>query len=257
VAATGDLNAVNDSASDSTIVAPTPSPRFQFTPTALVAGKQSTVGITLQAPFPFEVTGTLTMTFSSSAIVPVDDPAIQFPTGEREVTFTIPANTLQSQFASNSKPGPVGFQTGTVAGTLTFNAAIHAGAIETPLSATMEIPSLPPLIQKIQTDSQNGFAAVITLMSTPREVTDLILAFNTTPAVRLSCGSAPGCSASGSTLTFDVRSLFVPWFAADTTFGSLGTLRLPLSIQGTVRGSVAVRLRNSRGISNPVSFALP
>jgi len=257
VAATGDLNAVNNSASDTTIVAPTPSPRFQFTPTALVAGKQSTVGITLQAPFPFEVTGTLTMIFSSSAIIPVDDPAIQFPSGEREVTFTIPANTLLSQFASNSKAGPVGFQTGTVAGTLTFNATIHAGAIETPLSATMEIPSLPPLIQKIQTDSQNGFAAVITMMSTPREVTDLILVFNTTPAVRLSCGSAPGCSTSASTLTFDVRSLFDPWFAADTKFGSLGTLRLPLSIQGTVHGSVAVRLRNSRGTSNAMSFALP
>lgn len=83
------------------------------------------------------------------------------------------------------------------------------------------------------------------------------LQFNTTPVVRLSCRAVNGCSVAGQSLSLDVRSAFNQWFAADTTFGSLSTLSLPLLIDGSVHGTVDVTLRNSRGISRPMSFALP
>jgi sugar lactone lactonase YvrE len=254
--ADGDLISSNDSASDVTTVVALPSPHFQFNPNAVVAGKQATVGITLPTAFPFDVSGVATLTFVPDAVNPVDDPAIQFATGGREVAFTIPANSVQSQFAS-SKIGPIGFQAGTVAGTLTFNATLQVGDIPTTFTSSLAVPSQIPAIQKIQTTNQNGFAAVMTLLSSTREVKDLILRFNTTKEVRLSCGTVAGCSSSGSVLTFDVRSLFDTWYAGDTTFGSLTALRIPLTIPASVHGSVSISLRNSRGESPSTSFPLP
>jgi hypothetical protein len=90
-----------------------------------------------------------------------------------------------------------------------------------------------------------------------REVTAVILDFTTTKSIQLSCGGVSGCSVSGSTMTLNVEPLFNDWFTNNTSFGSLSTLRLPLAIDGTIKGSVTVRLRNSRGTSNAMSFALP
>lgn len=59
------------------------------------------------------------------------------------------------------------------------------------------------------------------------------------------------------TLTFDVKTMFNGWYSADSTYGSLVTLRLPLKIQGDVHGLVAVTLRNAIGVSVPVTFQLP
>jgi hypothetical protein len=113
------------------------------------------------------------------------------------------------------------------------------------------------VIEGIQIDTANGLEGRILLSSTPREVAQIVLQFVTQPAARLSCGSATGCLASNSTLTLDVKSLFDAWYIGDKTFGGLSTLRFPLSIQGSVRGSVIITLRNSQGASNPMSFQLP
>jgi hypothetical protein len=85
----------------------------------------------------------------------------------------------------------------------------------------------------------------------------MVLIFNTSVGVQVSCGSAPGCTASGPTLTFDVKPLYDGWFATSSQFGSLSTLRLPLAIQGTVHGFVLVTLKNALGSSNTMSFLLP
>jgi len=256
VSAEGDLNAANNTASDpTTVVAPTP--HFVFKPSPPVAGQGATVAVNMDTPFPHDVSGSVTLTFASTASIPTDDPAAQFAVGGRSVTFTIPANGTEARFDAAIKPGPLGFQPGTVAGNLNFDATVQTGSLQTGFSAAMTIPQQAPAIQKIQTTTGNGFTAEITLFSPAREVTELVLQFNTTVPVRLSCGSAAGCVASGSTLTFDVRSMFNTWFAGDTTFGSLSTMRLPLSIPGTVHGTVGVTLRNNRGTSNSMSFALP
>jgi hypothetical protein len=113
------------------------------------------------------------------------------------------------------------------------------------------------LIQSIESVTQGGFAVLINLWSTTREVKQFSLTFSTNIPVLLSCGSVSGCTVSGSTMNFDAKPLFDAWFNANTTSGSLSTLHLPLSVPGTVHGSVTVRLQNSIGVSNPMSFSLP
>jgi hypothetical protein len=258
----GDLNAANDSATDATTVSPTPAPAFVISPSPLVPGEQATVAVRLLSTFPHDVTGTVTLTFVPSAIIPVDDPALQFATGGRIVTFTIPANGAQARFGSATDPAPLGFQPGTVAGRLLFNGTFTAGSIQGTFSPPVgssapAISQQAPFIKSIETSTQGGFAASILFFSTLREVTELYLTFDTTPKVKLSCGSTAGCSVNGNTITFNVSSMFAAWYAGDTTFGSLSLLRLPLSINGgNVRGSVDVRLRNRQGFSNVVSFNL-
>jgi hypothetical protein len=90
-----------------------------------------------------------------------------------------------------------------------------------------------------------------------REVTSISLQFDAGSRVRLSCGTAPGCSVSGSTVVLDLRSAFTDWFASNTALGSLALLRLPLAIGGSVLGTVTIRIRNSMGTSNQLSFVLP
>jgi len=266
VATTGDQNSSNNSAADITSIVPTPSPTFVFSPSTLVAGQQATVGLTLASPFPHNVTGTLALSFSSNAAIPSDDPAIQFASGGRQAAFTIAANALQARFTGNAVEGPIGFQTGTVAGILGFSGALQAGTVQTTFSPPstalpgLTIPLAAPSIQSLQTiTQQNGFAAVINLSSTSREVTQLSLTFNTTSAVRLSCGTVAGCTVLGTTMTFDVKGIFDSWFnnTSSSSFGSLSVLRVPLSTQGSIQGTVSVTLRNTQGVSNSASFALP
>jgi hypothetical protein len=254
----GDLVLANNTASDATTIA-RPVVNIQIDPQSPVAGNQATVDLTLPTSFPYDVTGTLTLAFSSNAAIPADDPAIQFASGGRSVTFTIPANTHGAHFSGNSETGPIGFQAGTVAGTLSFNGTLQTGVIETAFSTTRIIPPQPPTIHSVERESSNGtgLAMAINLSSTPREVTFLELMFATTPAVRLSCGAIAGCVALGNSLTLNVISLFRDWFLADSVYGSASTLRVPLSIQGRVRGTVTVSLRNSLGLSNGVSLTLP
>jgi len=263
VATAGDVNAAHDSATDVTIVAPTPTPTFVFNPSPLVAGEQATVTITVPSTFPHDVAGTVTLTFVPSTLIAVDDPAIQFATGGRSVTFVIPANGTQARFGSATDTTPLGFQTGTVAGRLLFNGTFTAGSIQGTFSPPVGsnapvISQQAPFIKSIETSTQGGFVASILLFSTLREVTGLDLNFNNiTPQVKLSCGAAAGCSIDGTTMTFDVSAMFATWFAGNTAYGSLSLLRLPFSIAGgSVNGSVQVRLRNRLGLSNVVSFNL-
>jgi hypothetical protein len=58
-------------------------------------------------------------------------------------------------------------------------------------------------------------------------------------------------------MTFEVKELFDSWFNSTPSFGSLSSLQLPLSIQGSIHGTVLVTLRNTLGMSNSASFALP
>jgi uncharacterized repeat protein (TIGR01451 family) len=257
VSTDGDLDSSSNSASEGARVVATPTPTLRFSRFRLIPGQQETVTIDLRNAFPFEVSGTLTLSFSPDIAIPVDDPAIQFSTGGRTVAFTIPANSLETRFANTSHVGPIGFQAGTVAGTLRFSGALQAGTVEATFSSSPTIPLSAPALQAVQTRTQEGFSALITSLSTTRDVTLLNLTFNTTPAIRLSCGTVAGCSVMGQTLSLDVRSQFDQWFAADTRFGGLSTLTIPLSIDGNVHGIVFVTLRNSRGTSNTLRFTLP
>jgi uncharacterized repeat protein (TIGR01451 family) len=260
VALAGDLNLGNNSGSDPTTVVRA-SPVFVFTPAPLVPGQQAMVEVRMATPFPHDVTGEIALTFTSNAVIPVDDPAIQFATGGRTAPFTIRANETEARFASALQRGPLPFQSGTVAGTLAFLGTFRAGAIQSEFSATagdaLTIPLRALSIQSVRTSMDGGFAVSIQLFSTAREVTQLSLTFNTTPRVQLSCGATEGCSAAGNVLTLNVAPMFSRWFTGDVSYGGLAQLRLPFSIQGAVTGTVAVTLKNTKGESNSQSFALP
>jgi hypothetical protein len=227
---------------------------FQFSPSVPVAGSQDIVGLTLLNSLSHDVSGTLTVAFSSDAIIPTDDPAIQFSSGGRSVSFLIPANSLQARFGSNLQSSPIAYQSGTVAGTLTFRVTLQSGAFQTSFSNVRTLPRQAPTIHSVQKEA-DGLR--INLSSTMREVTQLSLSFATSPSVLPSCGAAAGCVATGNTLLLDIKSLVDTWYRGDSRFGSLASLRLPLSIQGIVRGGLQVSLRNSMGVSNTVSVPLP
>ena len=255
----GDLIPSNNTASDATTVVAVPTVLFSLSPVTPVAGTQGTATLSLSQAFPHDVTGTLRLDFSPNAINPADDPAIQFATGGRQVTFSIPANTTQARFGSSTVAGPVSFQAGTVAGTLSFNTTLQAGSIQTTNSVSRVISQQAPKIQSVQREGNDraAFAEVVNLFATSRQVTQLILSFNTNPAVRASCGSVPGCTASGNSVTIDVKSMFDSWFTGTAAFGSISALRVPLSIGGSTQGTATISLRNSQGTSNSVTFPLP
>jgi hypothetical protein len=175
------------------------------------------------------------------------------------VTFTIPANTLQARFATSPQAGPVGFQPGTVAGTVSFSGMLQTGNVQTPFTSQAIVPRQPPRIHNAQKESVNpaGFVLAMNLSSTVREVTRMTVTFETTPTVRVHCGAAAGCSASGNGFSIDVKSMFDTWFAGDTLYGSISSLHVPLSISGGVRGNIVITLLNGVGVSNSMSVELP
>jgi uncharacterized repeat protein (TIGR01451 family) len=261
VSTAGDLSLSNNTHSENTPVLAVPVPTFVFTPPSPAAGQQAALALTVDPPFPHRITGTLRLKFSPDPAVGVDDPAIQFETGGRDLTFEVQANASEASFTGAAQAGMMRFQTGTIAGSLGFDGTLKAGKLDGTFSSTglsaLTIPPQPPALQSVQTSSTGGFAALITSFSTGRTITQLSLDFQTAVPVTLSCGTTQGCSTSGSRITLNVASLFADWFADNTMYGSVSTLRLPLSIGGVVPGTVSVTLRNERGASNSLSFPLP
>jgi hypothetical protein len=260
ISASGDLNTGNNFLSaDATTALSTPSVFITFSPAVPNARQQASASLSISPAIPHAFSGTLTLGFTPNAVVPTNDPAIQFATGGRTVSFTFDANTTQARIAGATVTGPIGFQTGTIAGTLSFTSTYAAGAVSVSrLPQQITIARQAPVIVEVHTDTQGGLQLVATLYSTSRDVTDAVLTFNTSPQVRLSCGGSTGCTASGNSIALDLRSPFGAWYTSDSSFGSISTLRLPISIDsGSVKGTVTVTLRNSIGSSNTVTATLP
>jgi trimeric autotransporter adhesin len=234
-----------------------PSINFQYS-LNLVSGTQATLGLSLSTTLNHDVTGKLTLVFSPDAVNPADDPAIQFATGGREVTFTIASGTLQARFGSNTLSGPIAFQTGTVAGTLSFSVALQTGTIQIPFSSVRTLPRRAPTIHTIRTEAKSASEVnvAVSLSSTSREVTHLTLQFQGSD-LTIGCGATPGCTGSNNSLTLDVKSLFDAWFTTDRLYGGTNVLTVPLVKTGSARPTVTVTLRNGTGTSNPMSFVLP
>jgi uncharacterized repeat protein (TIGR01451 family) len=254
----GDLVASNNTASDTRNVQ-TPFIFFNFSPTSLLPAGQATVGLSISPQFSQEVTGTLTLTFASSAAIPADDPAVQFVTGGRTVNFTIPANSSSARFSGLPQAGAIGFQTGTVAGNLTFTVSLQTGSVQTEFTNSRPVPRRPPTVHSVRKDNATttSFNLGITVSSSEREITHLVLNFSTSPAITVSCGGVSGCTASGNALSLDVKSLFETWFKSTSQYGSLGTLTVPLTFTGTYSGTLIISLRNSLGTSNSLTVLLP
>jgi len=238
--------------------APPALPAYTFSgPTGDVAAmSQPSVGLKLTKPYPAAVAGTLTITISSNLTV---DPAVQFSTGGRTVTFVIPANTTDATFAGQ---GPqIQLQAGTLASTITLTPtfATQAGGVDlTPASpATLQFSvagAAPTLISaQVGSTTTNSFVLTLVGFTTTRSLTTMAVQFT----------AAPGFTISTAPVNIDVSHVAAAWFAgtASVAFGGQFQVTVPFTLTGTVAtpqtligslASVTATIANSSGTSNSV-----
>jgi hypothetical protein len=220
-------------------------------PTGTGPAQQPTLDFGLNSPYPLPLSGTVTLTFASNATVPVDDPAIQFPSGGSTPCTTSPCRTFTFSVPANTTAFPaLQISTGTVAGTITLSVTLTAAGVNvTPSSgatASIVIAKSAPVILagKVNLVHANGYLEVdITGFSTTRDMTQAVFQLN----------PAPGGSFTSSTITVPLSSLFTTWYqsAASATFGSQFTFTQPFTVIGDTNQiqSVTVTLTNSAGTS--------
>jgi hypothetical protein len=220
--------------------------------------QQVPLSLTLNAPYPLPLTGTLTMSFTSAGFAV--DPALQFASGGRTLNFRIPANTTSAIFPNNQ--AQIGLQTGTVAGTITitpnftvannFNLTTSAGDLQ------LTIPSKAPSVLSVDVVPQGTTAMTlfVTGYASSRTLTRLSLQFV----------PKSGTSLQGGDVTVDMSSSSTIWFrnASSQNFGSLFTLTVPFFVQGVdpaatlaqIFESVSATLANELGTSSSISTKL-
>jgi hypothetical protein len=187
----------------------------------------------------------VTLAFTPNALVPGDDPAIQFASGGRTLNFTVAANSL-------TLPSLL-VQTGTVAGAITLTLKLVSGTIDvTPPGAstlTLQIPRQAPVIRTVQLiRNATGIEIDITGYATSREVTQATFHFN----------AVAGSTLQLADFTVPLTSTFTTWYGstAAAPFGSQFTYAQPFTVQGAASSSIAsvtVTLTNSTGASQPVT----
>jgi hypothetical protein len=234
---------------------------FQGGTATVDAQQQPAIGLSLNSAYPLALNGTLTLNFSSDVFA--NDPAVQFASGGRTLTFQIPANSRQAVFPNGSTQ--VRLQSGTVAGTITIapTFATASGAIDltpvTPPMVTMRVTDAAPQLLSVVVSarSSGGFTLLVTGYATGRSITQMDFQFTPTS----------GENVSTSKLSMNVDPTFSAWYqsAASQAFGSLFTATIPFTLAGdlvnvknlidTVQ-SVAVTLTNRQGVSTTKSVNL-
>ena len=207
-----------------------------------------------------QISGKLTLAFSSLAEVFSDDPAIAFASGGRTVNFIIPANSRNAVFGLSDSQ--IRFQTGTVAGNITLGAtfATDAGGISlTQTAVATNIPVRPsaPRITSVQIASRTsaGFTVMITGYSPTRSVSTLDFSFM--PYVDPNNKDLK-LETTRSSLT--VNGPFSVWYqsSASQAFGSLFTAAVTFNVRGSIEAiqSLAVTINNGIGTSNSLTVSL-
>jgi hypothetical protein len=232
-----------------------PAYQLQVTPATPQPAQQPQLALTLAAPYPLPITGTLTLTFLSSVFT--DDPAIQFAAGGRTVGFSIPANSTQAVFhGSPSMP----LQTGTTAGTIVVTPAfgLAGGFNLTPPSVdtlNLTIPQMAPQVQaaNIVSETLNSFSLVLSGYSTTRGLNQ----------ISIDIAGKPGSSFASSHLAIDVSAAAASWYRSTgaATTGGAFLVAIPFNLQNGSTAddlvhliqSLSVTVTNGIGASNAVT----
>jgi predicted outer membrane repeat protein len=214
-------------------------------PSTPASGQQPGITIVLNSPYPSDLNGALALTFAPQAANGVDDPAVQFATGGRTTTFTVPAG-------STTIPA-VALQTGTVAGTITVTLALTTGGVDvTPAGVspiTLVIAPAAPVVTSVKfANNSSGLITVaINGFSNTRDMTQATFVFTGSDAQSL--GSAQ--------VQIPVTSLFSPWYSSSASdqYGSefTYTQNFQLSKPDANITGVSVTLANSIGTSGSVN----
>jgi large repetitive protein len=218
-------------------------PQVSFTGMPATLGPAQQIGLALQLTksYPFVVQGEVNLSFTPNAVAQADDPAVQFSSGGRRITFTIPANSTQPLFSGSG----LNVQTGTVAGTISLVATMqYNGTDVTPLpvpTLTAQVARIAPEITNVTVARKaGGFDVSIIGDSTPREVTSATFQFT-------------GSSGETFEVTVNVSGAFQGWYrqAGSAVFGSQFALIQPFTVQGDATNVklVTVTLTNSVGTS--------
>jgi len=229
------------SATDAVLIAVgTVQPEVTFQgPSASASAAQPVLSFAVNS-YPVGTLATLTLTFAASTSPAMDDPSVQFASGGRTLTETIPAN---SAFSVN-----VPIQTGTIAGTITVTATVSVNGTDvTPSSlapVTIELPPSPPVISSVVlTRNADTLQVAIIGYSNTRELTQAEFQFT----------AAPGSTLQTPDVTVSESELFSSWFqnAASDALGSAFLYTEPFTINGSSSdiGSLTVTLTNSVGTS--------
>jgi hypothetical protein len=211
-------------------------------PSTTPPATQPGVNFNLANSYPVPITGVVTLTFNG--LNGVDDPAIQFSTGGRTLTFTIPAN-------STTTPS-IQLQTGTDAGTITVTLVLSAGGqVVTPASvvpiAITEAPAVPSITSMTLVRSGNTITANIIGYSNPRDLAQAVFTFT----------GANGVAVDTPTVTIPATAIFSAWFTNVTSqpYGSIFLYSQDFNLTNSASsiGSVTVTLTNSVGTSTSLS----
>jgi hypothetical protein len=221
---------------------PLPSASLNGLPDPAHAADQPVFTVSLAAPYPVQLTGQIAMTFAPDAVFAVDDPSVQFATGGRSVSFTIPAGSTTALFSTSQ----MALQTGTVSGAITLNLSLQTagGEVTGTAVSTSHVVRAAPVVRTMQlVHTATGFELHITGYSTPRQLTQATVQF--TPS--------QGSDLQTTQLAIPLTNLAGAWYqsSASNQFGSQFTLVLPFTIQGNAAGidSVSVTLSNDQGSS--------
>lgn len=217
-------------------------------PETAQSGQQITLELDLNAPASQPITGQVTLSFKPDAVVNDDDPAIQFSSGGRTATFTFPPNSTRAVFPVS----PMGFQTGTVAGTisLSFSAQSNGATLSTKdLDRTVTVASAVATIGSATVvKNSSGFQVQVAGFSNTREIDSITFHFS----------PASGQSLQTTDLKVILSDIANQWFTsgASMQFGGQFLLMMPFTLQqGTISeiGSVEVRIQNAQGASDQAS----
>ena len=210
--------------------------------------QQPRLQVTLGSSYPVDVAASLTLTFAPDS--GGDDPTVQFSSGGRTASITIPAG-------ATTGATDVGVQTGTVAGLIAITAQLQAsGQDVTPSPAprrTIRVAAGPPVIVPgtlTAVRNTTGFTVTLTGYATDRELTQAIFVFT----------AAAGSSLQTTTLTVPIDAMFAAYFGGSSSapFGSQFTYTQPFTVGGSPQSiaSVTVTLVNRIGQSTPVTATL-
>jgi len=251
--------------------APPPLPAYSFTGPQGSLGplQQPAIGLSLAAPYPLPITGTLTMTVVPDGFTA--DPSIQFSSGGKAVAFTIPANTTAAIFAGGT--ASIKLQTGSTSGTITLTPAFQtpSGLVLTPAapqSLQLVVPATAPLLigAQVTASAANGITLAISGVSNSQTLTQLAFSFT----------AAAGFTLNGASVTIPLSTVAAAWFesAAAQPFGGQFVATIPFtfsngssssssSSSGTVANltiavsSVSIIAVNAQGTSAPLVVSLP
>jgi hypothetical protein len=211
-----------------------------LTPRGMVA-----VQMALSQPHPSPLSGQVTLSFTSSAEVPTDDPMTQFSVGSRVVNFTIPPNSTSAVFSS-----PILLLTGTVAGTVSLTASFDNGPSNVVVGSASIAGSAPQITNVAAVRTSGGLNLQITGYATSRRVTSVEFDFDV----------KSGGKTQRVTLQSNVDNDFNVWYhnTASSAFGSAFSFVQSFTVQGdsSLIQTVTVRLANAQGStsSSPASI---